>query len=366
MQLESLEVHNFRNLQGNIDCGNGLNILVGENGQGKTNWLEAIYLLATTKSFKTARTTEVIRFGQDLATVKGTIRASADIVRDTQVAVQGNSKILTVNGKKETAGNYVGQIYSVIFNSDGLEIARGLPDFRRRFLDEGILAIHPPYLQTINDYNRVLRQKNSLLQSAQPEGLPLEKLREMLVPWNEQLISLAARIHRSRIRFVERLNGAFETDLFGQEEISIRYASAVEGKGDLSDYESLIAERLDLRLPAELMAGHALIGTHRDDLEITFNGHDLRKFGSAGQQRSALVLLLIASMSVFRSQRGEYPLFLLDDLDAELDYGRIGRLLEFLQGKTQTFVTTSKESFVQKFGQNARVFHVENGRAKIA
>ena len=109
-----------------------------------------------------------------------------------------------------------------------------------------------------------------------------------------------------------------------------------------------------------------MIGPHRDDLEITFNGHDLRRFGSAGQQRSALLLLLIANLTVFHSQRGEYPLFLLDDLDAELDYPRIGRLLEFLDGKTQTFVTTSKESFVQKFGQNARIFHVENGTAKIA
>ena len=366
MRLESLEVNDFRNLQGKIDCGTGLNILVGENGQGKTNWLEAIYLLATTKSFKTSKINEVVRFGQDLAMVKGAVRASAEIVRDLHVGVQGNSKILTINGKKETTGNYVGQLHAVVFNSDGLEIARGLPDARRRFLDGGIVAIHPPYLQTISDYQKVIRQKNSLLQSAQAESLSLEKVEESLIPWNEQIISLAARIHRSRVRFVERLNGAFEKELFGREEITIRYASALEEKGDLSDYESLIAERLRIRLPAELVAGHALIGPHRDDLEITFNGHDLRRFGSAGQQRSAVLLLLIANISVFYSQRGEYPLFLLDDLDAELDYARIGRLLEFLDGKSQTFVSTSKESFVQKFGQKARIFQVENGIAKIA
>jgi len=366
MQLESLEVNDFRNLQGKIECGTGLDILVGENGQGKTNWLEAVYLLATTKSFKTSKINEVVRFEQDLATVKGAVRASAEIVRDLQVSVQGNSKILTINGKKETTGNYVGQLHAVVFNSDGLEIARGLPDARRRFLDGGIVAIHPPYLQTISDYQRVIRQKNSLLQSAQVESLPFEKVEELLLPWNEQLISLGARIHRSRVRFVERLNGAFEKDLFGREEITIKYASALEDKGDLSDYESLICERLKIRLHAELVAGHALIGPHRDDLEVTFNGHDLRKFGSAGQQRSALLLLLIANISVFYSQRGEYPLFLLDDLDAELDYARIGRLLEFLDGKTQTFVTTSKESFAQKFGQNARVYQVGNGIAKIA
>jgi DNA replication and repair protein RecF len=146
------------------------------------------------------------------------VRASAEIVRDIQVAIQGNSRILSINGKKETTGNYMGQLHAVVFNFDGLEIARGLPDARRRFLDGGIVSIHPPYLQTISDYNRVVRQKNSLLQTAQSENFSLEQLSESLSPWNEQLISLAARIHRSRVRFVERLNGAFEKDLFGRGE----------------------------------------------------------------------------------------------------------------------------------------------------
>ncbi len=104
---------------------------------------------------------------------------------------------------------------------------------------------------------------------------------------------------------------------------------------------------------------------HRDELEILFDGHDLRKFGSAGQQRSALLLLLLANITVYHATRGEYPLFLLDDIDAELDYARIGQLLEFLNGKTQTFVTTSKDSFVHKFGAHATVFHVSNGTAQL-
>lgn len=364
MELESLEVHNFRNLQGSIACGSGLNILLGENGMGKTNWLEAIYLLATSKSFKTPKINEITRFGEDLATVRGSVRASAEIVRDMQVTIQDNAKLLSVNGKKETAGNYFGQLHAVIFNAGGLEIVRGLPDARRRFLDGGIVSIYPAYLQTITDFNRVLRQKNTLLQTAQAGHFSREKAAELLIPWHEQLISLAGRIHRSRERFVERLNAVLETKLFGGEELCVRYASALEGKGDLSLYEALFAERLKVRLPAELAAGHALIGPHRDDLEVTFDGHDLRKYGSAGQQRSALLLLLIANLSVFHAQRAEYPLFLLDDIDAELDYARIGRLLEFLDGKTQTFATTSKENFVQKFGQNATIFHITNGAAK--
>ncbi len=113
---------------------------------------------------------------------------------------------------------------------------------------------------------------------------------------------------------------------------------------------------------AELAAGYALIGTHRDDLDVLFDGHDLRKFGSSGQQRSALLLLQLANLSVYHSQHQEYPLFLLDDIDAELDYKRIGGLLEFLQDKTQTFVTTSKESFVEKFGGGAVIFTIANNQ----
>ncbi|MBC7898842.1 MAG: DNA replication and repair protein RecF, partial [Saprospiraceae bacterium] len=152
--------------------------------------------------------------------------------------------------------------------------------------------------------------------------------------------------------------------LFGREEISIRYASSLEDKGDLADYEALIAERLKLRVQAEIVSGYSLVGTHRDDLDIQFDDHDLRKYGSAGQQRSALLLLQLANLSVYFSQRKEYPLFLLDDIDAELDYKRIGQLLEFLEGKTQTFITTSKESFVERFGKNTEVSRIENGVAK--
>jgi DNA replication and repair protein RecF len=344
MLLESLEVQNFRNLRGKFFCEKNLNIIFGENGQGKTNWLEAIYTLATTKSFKTPKLQEAIQFGEELAIIRGTVRQSAEIHRTLQVAVQGNVKTLIVNGKKETIHRYLGELHAVVFNADELEIVRGL------------------FVQTLTDYNRVIRQKNSLLQSAQENEFSLEKTAEMLEPWNEQLIHLAARIHKARIRYVERLNEVLEKRLFGREELSIRYASSLEGKGDLSDYAALLTERLKLRVQAELVAGHALVGTHRDDLDILFDGRDLRKFGSSGQQRSALLILQLANIAVYHSQHQEYPLFLLDDVDAELDYKRIGQLLEYLSDKTQTFVTTSKESFVEKFGgAAAKVFTVSGG-----
>jgi len=362
MLLTELEAWGFRNLKGRTGCGTGLNILLGDNGQGKTNWLEAIHLLATTRSFRTAKLSDTITFDEASAMVVGKVLISDEIEHELRAVLERNSKAFAVNGKRETIQRYLGELHAVVFNADELEVVRGTPDQRRRFLDESITAIHPPYVQTIGDYARVLRQKNSLLQTSRDRETPLEKVRESLAPWNEQLAAIASKVHRSRVRIVERLNAALARGLFGGELITIKYTSSLEEKGDLSDYEALISERLDLRVQAELVSGHSLIGPHRDDLEISLNGREIRKFGSSGQQRSALLLLQLANIEIFFEQRGEYPLFLLDDIDAELDYRRIGQLLEYLAGRTQTFVTTSKESFAEEFGSLATILRVIDGR----
>lgn len=361
MLLESLEVHNFRNLSGQVSWGNGLNIIYGDNGQGKTNWLEAIYLLATTKSFRTQRPQEAIRFDEDLAVVRGRVSQSEEVRREMQVNLQGSTKSIAVNGKRESLARYLGQLHVVAFTADELDVVRGMPEARRKFIDRGSVALHHAYVQTLADYNRVIKQKNRLLQDASEMEMSLEQASEIILPWNEQLIRLSGEIHRARTDYVERLNGALERRLFEREIISIRYVSSLEGKGDLSDYEALMAERLRLRLQAEIAAGYSLIGPHRDDLEILFDGREMRAFGSSGQQRSALIILDLAAISVYYSGHNEYPLFLIDDVDAELDRKRISYLLEYLEGRTQTFITTSKESLVEEFVKRANVYKVSNG-----
>jgi len=169
-------------------------------------------------------------------------------------------------------------------------------------------------------------------------------------------------VHRARTEYVLLLNDALEHSLF-DDQISIRYASSQEGKGDLSDYEGLIAQRLQSRMQAEMFAGACLIGPHRDDLHVLFGGRELRSFGSSGQQRSALITLDLAAISVYHSKHQDYPIFLVDDVDAELDGNRIDRLLEYLDGRTQTFLTTSKKSHFERFSQRAKFFEVRQGVA---
>jgi DNA replication and repair protein RecF len=361
MLLESIEATNFRNLSGKISWGSGFNIIHGSNGQGKTNWLEAIHTLARSKSFRTQHLQETIRFGEQQAIVRGRVSHSAEIQRDLQVAIQGNTKSISLNGKREPLARYLSQIQIVAFTADELDVVRGLPDARRRFLDRGVASLHPTYVQTLVDYGRVIKQKNHLLRDASERDTSLSEIENLIAPWNHQLIALATQIHCARLDYVERLNQVLDQHVFGREEVVLSYVSSLADRGDLGDYEGLISERLRLRLPAEMAAGHSLIGPHRDDLSILFDSREMRVYGSSGQQRSALLLLDLAAISLYNLWHSDYPLFLIDDVDAELDEKRIGSLLEYLEGRTQTFITTSKQSHLGRFLSQANLFEIEAG-----
>ena len=364
MLLASIEASNFRNLNGRIEWGPRLNIIYGNNGQGKTNWLEAIYLLARTKSFRTQRLQEAIKFGEDLAVVRGKVTTGLDLERELQVSLQNNTKTILVNAKRETLTRYLTQLQVFSFTAADLDVVRGMPEARRRFIDRGVSSLRPAYLRTIADYNKVIRQKNRVLQLANEGEFTLEKTEDLLGPWNDQLIRSGVLIHQAREEYVANLNAVLERQLFERRDVTTRYVSSLENKGDLSDYESVLRSRMALRLPAEVSAGHALIGPHRDDLEILLDGREIRVYGSSGQQRSALLLLDLASISLYNSSANDHPVFIVDDVDAELDERRIRHLLEYLENRTQTFITTSKRSHVEGFFSRANVYEIEEGIAR--
>jgi DNA replication and repair protein RecF len=363
MILESIQAHQFRNLSGGLSLGARLNIILGNNGHGKTNWLEAIYLLSRTKSFRTQRLQEGIRFGQEAAFVRGQVTRGAELRRDLQVTIQGNTKTISINGKREPLARYLGQLQVFSFTAAELEVVRGVPDARRRFIDRGVASLQPTYVQTVADYSRVIKQKNRILQDANEQGLSLVAVEDLVSPWNEQIVSLGSEIHGARTDYINLINEVLERGLFEQRDVHIDYVSSLAGKGDLSDYKSLVSQRLQLRIQAELAAGRSLIGPHRDDLEVLLEGREMRVFGSSGQQRSALLLLDLAAISLYNSRHGDYPLFLIDDVDAELDERRIGQLLEYLENRTQTFITTSKRTHLENFLGRSKVYEIVDGAA---
>jgi DNA replication and repair protein RecF len=363
MLLSAIEAHGFRNLRGRIQFGTGLNILWGPNAQGKTNVLEAIYTLANTKSFRTNAMREVVAFGLDEAIVRGDV-ARGGLTRTIQIRLAGTRKEFYVNGKREQTVEYISHLDAVVFSFEEMGVVRGEPAERRRFVDRGVVGLRPTYLKTLAEYNRILKQKSRLLrdavEAAETSPARAASLRGTIEAWNEQLVAAGSQIHRARTEYVERLSRALTQNLFG-EQVDVRYRSSFEGKGDLSDYETLFAERLVLRLGAELAAGYALIGPHRDDLEILVGGRDVGRFGSAGQQRSALLILDLAQVSVYYESFEEYPVLLIDDIDAELDRDRIDRLLGHLEGKAQTFVSTSKRDIAEAYRSRAEIYSVRSG-----
>jgi DNA replication and repair protein RecF len=365
MLLTSLEFHGFRNLEGGIEFGSGLNILWGRNAAGKTSILEAIYGLANTKSFRASALRDAIRFGADEAIVRGVV-LRGNITRELQMRLTGTRKEFFVNSKRQSTVGYISHLDAIAFSFEEMGIVRGEPSERRRFLDRGIVGLTPAYLKTLAEYNHILKQKNRLLRDASEAGVAsrpdaLRRLRDQLEPWNSQLVDAGTRIHRARTRYVARLSAALAHNLFG-EPVTVRYRSSFEGKGDLAEYEDLFLERLRLRFDAELAVGFALIGPHRDDLEVCVDGREVSRFGSAGQQRSALLILDLAQAEVYYEAYEEYPVLLIDDIDAELDRDRIDTLLVHLEGKAQTFVSTSKEAIARAYGDRAECFLVRAGR----
>lgn len=366
MLLTRIEASGFRNLEGFAELGPGLNIFYGDNAQGKTNWLEAIYILGNTKSFRTSQLRECISFNHPQALLRGeTLRGS--VTKQIQLLIAEDSKQLFVNGKREALARYLGNLAVFVFSLEEMDVIRGEPGQRRRFIDRGAVTSSPRFLNTLSRYNQVIKQKNRLLGEASQSDNPGQFVSQVEA-WNEQLVELGASIHNQRTNYVERLNDVLDQNdhgraIFGAERINVRYRSQLEGKGDLDRYADLFRERLALRLNAEIAAGHSLIGPHRDDLEILSDGREVARYGSAGQQRSALLLLDLAQVSIYNSVYEESPVLLIDDIDAELDRGRIEALLSELEGRTQTVVSTSRRSIANRYRDRASVYYVERGHA---
>ncbi|MBI3652768.1 MAG: DNA replication and repair protein RecF [Acidobacteria bacterium] len=366
MQLTRIEAYGFRNLEGFVETSAGLNIFYGDNAQGKTNWLEAIYVLGSSKSFRTNQVRDCLNFNTHEARIRGEVLRGT-LRKQLQLFLNDTTKQLFINGKREAVTRYLGNLDVFVFSLEEMDVIRGDPTSRRRFLDRGVATLMPSFIGTLAKYNHLLKQKNRLLAEASQSKAP-ETFYPQVEVWNDQLVEAGTVIHKARVRYIERLNQTLDENdhgraIFGAERINLRYKSHLEGKGDLDQYRQLFRERLEVRLAAEVASGHALLGPHRDDLEILADGREVARFGSAGQQRSALILLDLAQVSIYNFTYEESPVLLIDDIDAELDRGRIEALLVVLEGNAQTFISTSRRSIANRYRDRAAVYWVEQGQA---
>lgn len=325
MWLAELRLRDFRNYAAlDLALEPGVTVLEGPNAQGKSNLLESIYTVAVGRSPRAASDGEVIRFGQDRAYVRATVRNARPQVLEVAVDRRTGEKRIKVNGVPAQRGQLLGRMAVVLSGPMDDEVIRGAPAHRRRLLDAALAQASPSYYFVLTRYLRVVRQRNQLLREAATEA--------HLTPWDEQLAELGAILVERRRRFVAALAGKARARHArisgGVEAMDVSYlCSAGEGDERAALWRALAARRRE-----ELRRAVSLVGPHRDDLRLTINGIDLRAFGSRGQQRTAALSLRLAEAEMLREELGEWPVVLLDDVLADMDAPRQAFLMRELAG----------------------------------
>jgi DNA replication and repair protein RecF len=371
MWLRTLSADRLRNLTSvDVELPSGLTVVTGRNGHGKTSLLEAVYLLGTGHSFRTRHLDELVGWRGGPLRVSGEVAGITGSNRLGFVVDQG-AKRLTVDGAERPLDVFLGRLDLVALPNEATRILRDGPEGRRRFIDSGVAGLLPAYLHDLGAYRRVLDERNALLRRGD-RGSRSSRGEELDV-WEERLATAAARIHLQRREYVLGVStrmGPAERRLFPEgDDIRIRYrpSPASTGSHDPGRFEELFREALAAGRDRDRKLGFTADGPHRDDLEVTLAGADLRKYGSAGQLRAAMVALCAGKLGLLRDRRGEAPLFLMDDFDSDLDETRTQSLLGFLRdGGFQTLMATSKDSFVDGLGIPFHRIRMEGGEARAA
>lgn len=354
MKINKIKLINFRNYENTeLSFGSSKNILLGENAQGKTNLIEAIYLCAFSKSFRTNNAADMIRFGEENCNV--IVEAEREGI-DTKINININNsgkKIIKKDGKvlKRTA-ELLNNVVVVVFSPEDLRIIKDSPDKRRSFIDREMSQIKPKYHESLKRYNETLKQKNSILKERN-----IKPDINLLEVFDEQLSLYGSQIVKYRKNFVEMLSdraGEIHNNISGgKEELLIKYDISID---DEEFYNSLIDSR-----ERDFYFGYSNVGPHRDDLSLYINGQDAKKYGSQGQQRTAALSLKLAEMKIAKDIIGENPIMLLDDVLSELDRDRQSYLINNIED-SQIFITTTEinELLIDKLS-NISVFNVYNG-----
>lgn len=351
MLCKRIELCNFRNAKNEtVEFDDGINVLHGENAQGKTNLLEAIYYISLGKSFRTTQDVQIIRFEQDYASISLDYERNG---REQNITMRFSDnarqrKNVTHNGVKITKlSELVGSFRAVIFSPDHLQMIKDGPALRRAYLDVAISQIRPMYLHSLQKYNKILKNRNALIKNAAEDGATFDSTIDF---WSEQLAHEAAIISKARAEYVAR-SGEIIADFYkrmcksGEIDETPEFIYAGSAKQEMDDYFDLEkTEKSFLRLlngfhEREIAAGSTLYGIHKDDIIINLNGKNTRLYSSQGQQRSLALAMKLAEGEICKMDCGEYPVFLFDDVFSELDAGRRRNLLRELTDR-QVIITS--------------------------
>lgn len=366
MYIEELMLRNYRNYQGlEVEFKNKVNVFLGQNAQGKTNVMESIYVLAMAKSHRTSNDKELIRWDEEYAKIEGRIRKNHGPLPMQLVISKKGKKAKCNHLEQQRLSQYVGHLNVVMFAPEDLNLVKGSPQVRRRFIDMEIGQVSPIYLHDISQYQKILQQRNHYLKMLQLKKQSDDTMLDILT---EQFVTTAVRIVAKRFEFVEMLQKwalpIHQGISRGLETLKIEYKPSVQvsEQQELSKMIEIFMDKYEQLKPREKERGSTLFGPHRDDLLFTVNGRDVQTYGSQGQQRTTALSLKLAEIELIYAEIGEYPILLLDDVLSELDDFRQSHLLNTIQGKVQTFVTTTNvDGIDHQTLKEATTFSVDAG-----
>ena len=343
MKIDSLSLMNFRNYETlNISFGN-LNIIYGLNGSGKTNIVEAIYMLALTKSFRINNDKIMIKKGKIKAKIKGNVLKKND-ENEFGVEISNDGKIVTINGEKQDkVSDYVSRINVILFNPSDTRLIDDAPSERRKMLNIEISQIYKEYLVVLTNYQRILKQRNFYIRGMYINGSYTSEYLDILT---KKLVEYGKVICKYRQDFIDNINKYIKSNyekIFGSGTLKIRYVSTFKNKSE----DDLIKKFKD-NYQKELSVGKTLEGIHHDDIMFILDNNNLKEWGSEGQRKNAIISFKLAEINVINEIKGYYPILILDDLFSELDKEKITNLLGMLDRNVQTFITTTDLKNISK------------------
>ena len=365
MRLLNLELRNFRNLKDTgLDFSPAVNLITGRNSQGKTNLLEAVYLFCLGRSFRSSNRSDMISFGKDHLFLKAEVQGDTGVSETIEVGMERNGdRRIKVNGARvDRFSDVIGKVPGVLFTAGDVELVAGSPSARRSFIDHTASQISSEYLVNLREYYRALRQRNAELKGeGERGGRGLTRaLAAILAEKGEKVVSGRRKVLSDiRESSMELMKNIF-TD---QVDVGMKYISSV--KLQKRSYSQSMIRTLESREDEEIRKGYTLAGPHRDDIRITMDKVNMRKYGSQGRKRLIAIVMKIAQAEVINSRKGEKPLVLLDDIFSELDRGIEREVGGFISGKYQNFITSPREMDLAIPEESAR-FTVENGIIRVS
>ena len=384
MYLKTLHLRNFRNYPDQqVEFSAAKTILVGNNAQGKSNLLEAVELMSSLRSHRTSRDRDLILDGEAIAQITGHLQKDMGEVDLSMTLRQNGRRSVGLNGLNlRRQLDFLGTLNMVQFSSLDLDLVRGGPEQRRHWLDSLLVQLEPIYAYVLQQYNQILRQRNALLKSIQKSDLNRQNLfsnqasiespnPSELSLWDAQLAIAGSRVIRRRARVLQRLipfaQSWHQTISGSTEALEIRYAPNVELVDDNPEaLQKAFLEKIQQRAIVERHQGTTIVGPHRDEVEFTINNTPARQYGSQGQQRTLVLALKLAELKLIEDVIGEPPLLLLDDVLAELDLSRQNQLLDAIQDRFQTLITTTHlGSFDAQWINASQILEVKAGQLVV-